>query len=65
MSTYRKIQCVCGAWVTSNALGRASHERSKAHDAAMGQYKREFEQRKAEAEAAFKRRLVAFKCSST
>lgn len=61
---YRKIQCVCGAWVTSNSLGRASHERSKAHDAAMAAYRAEFEKRKAEAEAAFKRRLATFKCSS-
>lgn len=61
---FRKIQCVCGAWVTSNSLGRASHERSKAHDAAITAYRREFEQRKAEAEAAFKRRMAAFRCAS-
>jgi hypothetical protein len=25
---YRKVQCACGAWVTTNALGRAAHKRA-------------------------------------
>lgn len=26
--TYRKRQCECGAWITTNALGRAAHRRA-------------------------------------
>jgi hypothetical protein len=33
---YRKTQCPgCGAWVTTNALGRASHDRSAKHAAEL------------------------------
>ena len=31
LRTYRKTQCKCGAWVTTNALGRAAHLRSQEH----------------------------------